>query len=243
MLLLNTHAIVTIDKIPVLNGVGGKYFNSRTLAGIVDRIVDKIAKNTIDERLVAINNNILGQVVIELHALFLECQLHILHHIAHQLRHIHTMHRNHMGCIVHTVENREVGKQRRESLSLHMGSLKKSFSSLMWNIRGREQGLGISKDACYRGLDFMSNVLCELSSHESLLHLLFLLNAFIHALAVPKKHKTQNYHHHYSKHHEVPVVYLIEWFKHLAIIIVKENKHDGINQERSHHANPHFLAF
>ena len=82
--------------------------DSGALAGIVDGIVDEIAEDAVDERGIALNDDVLRQTVVERHVTLFEGNGSFLYDITDDCRHICTFHRQLVGGIVHAVQRRDV---------------------------------------------------------------------------------------------------------------------------------------
>ena len=113
-----------------------------------------------------------GHLIVEFHVAFFQLQMNVLLNALHQLHNVHNLARPHqIGSVVNTVERRDVAQERREPLRLCIATVYKLLLCCFGCLRIVDQRLQISLYTCHRGLQFMGNILCQLSFQYILLFL------------------------------------------------------------------------
>ena len=99
----DAHPVVAEAEHPAVFLLLSANLNCSALTGIVDGIVDEVAEDAVDKRVIALDDDALGQVVLELHVAFLNCDGRFLYDIAHNLRYVGSLHSKPVRGIVHSV--------------------------------------------------------------------------------------------------------------------------------------------
>ena len=104
----DAYAVVAEAEHPAVIGLFGTDVDGGTLAGIVDGVVDEVAEDTVDERRVALYDNMLRQTVVKLHVALFKGDGGFLNDVADDGRHVGTFHRQLVGGVVHAVQRRYI---------------------------------------------------------------------------------------------------------------------------------------
>ena len=103
MFFSDAHAVVSECECPMRALVFSCDFYRLSFAGVVDGIIDKVAEYAVDERGVALDDDMLWQAIIERHVAFFEGDSGFCADIANNSRHVGALHRQLVGSEVHSV--------------------------------------------------------------------------------------------------------------------------------------------
>ena len=101
----------------------------------------------------------------------------------------------------------------------------------------------ISQYAGNGSLQLVSYVLCQLATYLLFFLQLFFCDALIETSCKVIEQGSQSYHHYQRELQQMPVARLAEGLNPFAVIVLEQDERGAIDDEYSHHAEPHLMTF
>ena len=179
-----SEAHTVVGKGEVIEGfvLGGADGDGGTLAGIGDGIVRQVAEDGVEQRGIALDDDVLRELVAHAHAVFFQLQRYLLDDAVDQIGYADVLLSDGAQAhfVVHAVEDGYFVQQADQPLRLCMTSLEELLAFFVVNLWIADQRLNVALYAADRCLQFVRDVLGQLAFQTALI-LLTLLQVLVEA--------------------------------------------------------------